>query len=144
MPDRGLPQWARRTLRVLRVVLYALLALAGLAAIIWSPVTIASSAGLALTRTLGAVALAASLVCLVSQLLYRWIWEWLAVWWIGAAIGLYAMTVWALAVDNSGRTLQAALVSAASVMLLIRGVDLGAFASTHPGTRRRARPGGRR
>lgn len=144
MPDRGLPLWAQRTLRVLRIVLYSLTALAGLAAVVWSPVSITTAASLALTRGLGALGLAASLVCLLSQVLHRWIWEWVAVWWIGAAIALYAATVWSLAVGNSGRVLQAALVTAASVMLMIRGVDLAGFASAHPGDRRRARAGGRR
>lgn len=137
MPDRDLPPRARAALRALRIMLYALTALAGLAAICWPPTTITSEIGMVVTRTYGTVCLLASLVCLASQVLHRWMWEWIAVWWIGGAIAAYASTIWGLTIANPGRLQQAAVVTALCVTLLVRGVDLAVFAHRQP--RRRTR-----
>lgn len=143
MPDRDLPPRARTALRALRIGLYALTALAGLAAICWPPATITSELGIAVTRTYGSVCLVASLVCLVSQVTHRWMWEWVAVWWIGAAVAVYASTIWGLTIDNPGRIQQAAVVTALCLTLLIRGVDLAVFAHRQPRQPRQHRRGGR-
>ena len=132
MPDRLLPLWARTLLRILRMALYSLTALAGLAAIAWPPASITGQVGLHVAQGSGVMCLVASLVCLISQVLHRWMWEWVAVWWVGAAIAAYATTVWILAASTPERVQQASAVTALCLTLLIRGVDLHVFAHHQP------------
>lgn len=127
MPDSNLPRWGRNVLRVVSTVLYALTSLLGVLGAVWPPVIDGDVPQALLAAS--AVALAASgLVCALATVLHRWRVEFMAVWWVGAALVAYVGIAWSQKPITPMIALFMTATLALSLALLHRGISLTIFA----------------
>ena len=127
MPDSNLPRWGRNVLRVVSTVLYALTALLGILGAVWPPYIEGNGQHVLLAAS--AVALAVSgLVCAIATALHRWRVEFMAVWWVGAALVAYVEVAWSQRPITPLGALFMTATLALSLALLHRGISLTIFA----------------
>ena len=127
MPDSNLPRWGRNVLRVVSTVLYALTALLGILGAVWPPYI--EGDGQQVLLAASAVALAVSgLVCAGATVLHRWRVEFMAVWWVGAALVAYVEIAWSQRPITPIGALFMTATLALSLALLHRGISLTIFA----------------
>ena len=130
MPDRSLPPRWRTALRVLRALVYAAVAYAGIAALIWTPRTIAGALGAGVTYSWAVLAIAGAGVALVGLIRDAYRLEWVAVWFAAAGTSTYTLTVWSLVITEAPtRQTQAAICTGLTLALLVRAVELSAHAA---------------
>lgn len=128
MPDSALPRWGRNAIRALSAVSYALIAVGGLVGAVRPPVVhgdlerwLLEIAGWALTI--------AAVTCATAVAFHRWRVEFMAVWWVGAALVGYVGIAWSQRPITPLTAIFIALVMALSLTLLSRGISLAIFAS---------------
>lgn len=127
MPDSNLPRWGRNVLRVVSTVLYALTALLGILGAVWPPYI--EGDGQQALLAASALALAVSgLVCAAATVLHRWRVEFMAVWWVGAALVAYVGIAWSQKPITPIGALFMTATLALSLALLHRGISLTIFA----------------
>ena len=127
MPDSNLPRWGRNVLRGVSTVLYALTALLGILGAVWPPIIEGNGTQVLLAAS--ALALAASgLVCAAATVLHRWRVEFMAVWWVGAALVSYVGIAWSQKPITPVGALFMTATLALSLALLHRGISLAIFA----------------
>lgn len=130
MPDRFIPPRWRTVLRVIRATLYTLVAGAGIAATVLTPTTIAGTIGEPLMYWWASLATVGALTALWGVIADRYRIEWVASWPATGGTLVYAATVWGLvAQGESTRSTQAFIVTALTVALAYRGVELAAHAA---------------
>lgn len=113
--------WALRTARA---TVYLLLALAGIAVLTWPPRSY-SNVGTWLTVTWGILLLGPGVAAAAGIILRRYVWEWVATWWLAAGVAIYALLSWGKVVDSLGNVPRALLLSATALMLIARGIQIG-------------------
>ena len=127
MPDSNLPRWGRNVLRGVSTVLYALTALLGILGAVWPPIIDGNVPQVLLAAS--ALALAVSgLVCAAATVLHRWRVEFMAVWWVGAALIAYVGIAWSQKPITPVGALFMTATLALSLALLHRGISLAIFA----------------
>ncbi|OZD23807.1 hypothetical protein CH253_08060 [Rhodococcus sp. 06-156-3C] len=115
----------RRLERPVRTSTYALFSFAGAAALTVPPVTITAVIGEFMMTVLGILLLVGGLVAGVSSYLYRWLFEYVALYAIGAGVGIYITALWSITVDDSlSRLMQTILITTVAGFLLQRWIDL--------------------
>lgn len=130
MPDRNLPPRWRTTLRLLRALVYVAVTYAGLAALLWTPRTIAGALGVSITYSWAVLAIAGAGLALVGLIRDAYRLEWVAVWFAAAGTSAYAVTVWSLvATEAATRQTQAAVCTGLTLALLVRAAELSAHAA---------------
>lgn len=127
MPDSTLPRWGRNILRVVSTTLYALTALLGALGALWPPRVIGEGPQLLLAGSAVALALSGA-VCAIATILHRWRTEFIAVWWVGAALVAYVGIAWSQKPITPMIALFMTATLALSLALLHRGISLTIFA----------------
>lgn len=127
MPDRTLPFWARTVGRVLRTSAGLLAALVGLGDLLSPTPVVIEAAGYPVVRVWSVVLLVFGLCNIVSVIWYKWRWELVFSAVLATALATRAGAVW-LTVDDGQRIGAAAGMSLASLLFLLRVMDLTHFA----------------
>ncbi|WP_141217812.1 hypothetical protein [Rhodococcus sp. 06-156-3C] len=87
--------------------------------------TITAVIGEFMMTVLGILLLVGGLVAGVSSYLYRWLFEYVALYAIGAGVGIYITALWSITVDDSlSRLMQTILITTVAGFLLQRWIDL--------------------
>lgn len=128
MPDKNLPLWWQRTLRVLRVLSYLFLAISAFGALVSTPLLDERPHSLIVFHVWGTICLVSSILCAISNITYRWRIEYLFVWFTLGSFAVYASAAWTEVKEGDGVVTSASGISVVVVFLLIRAVELQAFA----------------
>lgn len=148
MSFRHLPPAQGRRLRGILALAYAATAWAGIAALIWTPTTIAGAIGVLVTYAWAALAVLGGSVGIWAVARDQWRTErWSAPLAAGGAV-TYAVAVWSLVItETSGRAAQASWITAVALLLVYRVLEVWAVASrdrtTHDAVASRRRRQGR-
>jgi hypothetical protein len=114
-------------LRVIRLLQYGSAVMAGAALVLVSSPSVNSVSTIALNNVLGCVLLVAGTICLIGAAMQRWIWEWVALFFVSGAIGVYTVAICAAAVGNNARLAGAGAILMLFFALAIRLVDLTVY-----------------
>jgi hypothetical protein len=121
----ALPRWLRIIGRVLRIASYVALLMLAVGDLLLTPAEFIERPVLVLAWSVPIVIFSVMALYAVSRHLWRW--EWTLTFWLAACVALRALTVWSYPGPpyplSSG-----ALVTFASTMLCLRGLDLTVFA----------------
>lgn len=120
------PKWADILVRVLRLLQYGSSVLAG-AAIILVPSPSINITAHTMNSVLGIVLLVAGLLCLVGAALQRWVWEWVSLFFVTGAIGVYSVVICSGAFTNPTRLAGAGAILMLFFLLATRAVDLTVY-----------------
>jgi len=113
--------------RVLRLFQYGGAMLCGAGLILLPSPAVSSATSLALNGAMGIVLLVAGTVCLIGSALQRWVWEWVSLFFVSGAIGVYTVIICAAALHNPARIAGAGALLILFFALTIRLVDLTVY-----------------
>lgn len=126
MPDSNLPRWGRNAIRTLSTISYGLVAFGGLVGALRPPY-VAGTFEQWLLEVSGWALVITATVCALAVAFHRWRIEFLAVWWVGAALVGYVGIAWSQRPITPLTAIFMVLVMALSLTLLSRGLSLAIF-----------------
>lgn len=130
MPDGHMPPAQRGMIRVMRALIYLLLLLAGVSGALLLPKAAVGTLGAPLTYWWATLLALGSLASITGVAFGRYRIEWLATWpTIGGSM-IYALSIWSVVLEGTpGYVTQALLVSALTLAIVARSVELSAHAA---------------
>lgn len=106
-----------------RVAAYLAFAAGGLAVLVWPPVSY-SGAATWLTVSWGILLLVPGSAAAAGIIARRYVWEWVAAWFLAAGLAVYACLSWATVADSPGNAPRALILTGLTLKVLARAAQM--------------------